>query len=64
MVNYCETLFYKPYLTIILSIPFYGALHQMQLDLKTNALYVNFNLGGATKVNLVLLMMITRYATL
>ena len=63
-VNYLKTFFPKPYLTIILVVPTYNALHQIQLEIKTNALYVHSNLGGATHGHLGLLITNTKYATL
>ena len=63
-VNYHKTFFPKPDLTRILGIPTYNALHQMQLELKSNAVYVHSNIGGATHVHLVLLMKNTTYDTL
>ena len=62
-VNYQETFFLKPYLTRILRIPTYDALHQMKLELKSNALSIHSNLGGGTQGNLGLLMTNTKYAT-
>ena len=64
LVNYCKTLFPKPDPTIILGIPTYNALHQTKIELKTNALSINFNLGGATHVHLILLMAGNKYAIL
>ena len=61
-VNYRETFFPKPDLTRILGIPTYENLHQMQLELKTNALSVHSNLGGATHGHLGLLMTEAQYA--
>ena len=55
-VNYRETFFFKPDLTNIFGIPTYTYLHQIQLELKINALSVHSNLGGVTHVHLVLLM--------
>ena len=63
-LNYCETFFLKPDLTKILIIPTYNAFHQIQLDLKTKALFVHYNLGGATYGNLGLLMTDTKYSTM
>ena len=64
MVNYCETFLLKPDITRIFGIPNYNSFHQIQLELKTNALSVHSNLGGATHIHLVLLMINTKYATL
>ena len=64
MVNYCETFFLKPDTTRIFGIPTYDAFHQIQLELKTNALSVHSNLGVSTHVHLVLLMKNTKYAPL
>ena len=64
MVNYCETFFLKPDITRIFGIPTYNAFHQIQLELKTNALSVHSNLGGATHRHLVLLMTNTKYDTM
>ena len=64
LVNYRETYFTKPDLTRILGIPTYEALHQMQLELKTNALSVHSNLGGAVHGHLGLLMTDVQYALL
>ena len=64
MVNYRETLFPKPDLTRIIGIFTYNAFQPMQLELKTNALFVHSNLGGATHGYLLLLMKNTKYATL
>jgi hypothetical protein len=61
-VNYRETFFPKPDLTRIIGIPTYEALHQMQLELKTNALSVHSNLGGAQHGHLGLLMTAAQYA--
>ena len=63
-VNYQETFLLKPDLIRIIGIPTYDNLHQMQLELKSNALYVHSNLGGGTHGHLGLLMNYTRYATL
>ena len=64
MVNYRETISPKMHLTRILGIPTYDALHQMELDLKINALYFHSNLRGYTHVFLGLLMMNTKYSKL
>lgn len=63
-VSYCESFFCNPDLTRILGIPNYDSLHQMKLELKTNALSVQSNLGSATHGDLRLLMMNTKQATL
>ena len=63
-LNYRETFFLKLDLTRILGNHTYDALHQMQLELKTNALYVHSNLGGATHGHLGIFMMDIKYATL
>ena len=55
-VKYHDTGLTEPDITIILGIPTYDALHQMQLELKTNTLSVHYNLGGSTRGNLILLM--------
>ena len=47
-VNYCDTFFPKLDLNRIIGISTYDTLHQIQLELKTNALSVNSKLGGAT----------------
>ena len=44
-VKYRETFFPKLDLTRILGIHTYDALHQMQLELKTNAISIQSNLG-------------------
>ena len=62
--NYQKTIFPKRDLTRILGIPTYDALHQMQLELNINALYVHSNLGGVTHRHIGLLMTNTKYATL
>ena len=64
MVKYCETFFLKPDITRIFGIPTYDAFHQIQLELKTNALSAHSNLGGATNRHLVLLITNTKYYTL
>jgi hypothetical protein len=61
-INYRETYFPKPDLTRIICIPTYETLHQMQLELKTNALSVHSNLGGAAHGHLGLLMTDAQYA--
>ena len=43
-VNYREAFFLKLDLTRILGIHTYDALHQMQLELKTNAISIHSNL--------------------
>ena len=63
-VKYCNTFFPKQDLTRILGIPTYNDLHQIKLELKTNALSIHSNFGGATHGNLGLLMMNTKYAIL
>ena len=63
-VNYIETFFPKLDLTRILGIPTYDSLHQMQIELKINALYVHSNLGGGTHGHLGLFMTNTKHATL
>ena len=63
-IKYRETFFPKPDLTRILGIPTYDSLHQMQIELKINALYVHSNLGGGTHGHLVLFMTNTKHATL
>ena len=63
-VNYCETFFPKPDFTRILGIPTYDSLRQIQLELKSNSLYVHSNFGGATHGHLKLLMTKTKYAPL
>jgi uncharacterized phage-associated protein len=61
-VNYRETFFPKPDLTRIIGIPTYDTLHQMQLELKSNALSVHSNLGGGAHGHLGLLMTNAQYA--
>ena len=61
-VNYRETFFPKPDLSKILGLPTYDSLHQMQLELKSNALSVHSNLGGGTHGHLGLLMTAAQYA--
>ena len=63
-VNYPETFFLIPDLTIIIGITTYDALHQMHLELKSNALSVHLNLGGATHGNIVIFTTKKKYATL
>ena len=63
-VNYQETFFPKPDLTRILGIPTYNSLHQMQLELNSNALCIQSNLGGGTYGHLGILMTNTKYAIL
>ena len=63
-VNYHEKFLLKPDLTRILGIQTYDSLHQMQLKLKSNALYFHSNLGGGTNGHLGLLITNTKYATL
>ena len=63
MVKYSHNLFLKPYITKILGIPTYGALHQMQLDKKQRSFF-HSNLEGATHGHLEILMTSTKYATL
>ena len=63
-VKYCKTFFSKLDLTRILGILTYGALHQMRLKLKSNALSVHSNIGGGTHRNLVLITTNVKYATL
>ena len=62
-VNYRDTFFPKPDITRILGIPTYDALHQMQLELKTNALSVHSKLWGPTHKTIGLLMINTKYDT-
>ena len=64
MVTYRETFFPISDLTRILVIITYNALHQIQLELQTNSIYVHSNLGGATHGYLQLLTTNTKYATL
>ena len=45
MVTYRETFFPISDLTRILVIITYNALHQIQLELQTNSIYVHSNLG-------------------
>ena len=61
-VNNRETLFPMPNLINILGIPNYESLHQMQLDIKTNALSVYSKLGGGTHEHLGLLITNSHYA--
>ena len=63
-VNYRENFFLKPYLAIILSIPTYDDLHQVQLKLESNYLSVQSNLGGGTHRNIGFLMNNLNYSTL
>ena len=63
-VNYQETFLLKPDLIRIIGIPTYDNLHQMQLELKSNALSFHSNLGGGTYGHLGLLMINMKYATL
>ena len=63
-VNYLKAFFPKPDITITLDIYTYDYLHHMQLELKTNALSVHLNLGGATHGHLELLLTNTKFATL
>ena len=63
-VNYLKSSFPKTDITIILGIPTYDALHQMELEIKTNAISVHSNLGVATHVHLGLFMTDTKYAIL
>ena len=63
-VNYQETFLLKPDLIRIIGIPTYDNLHQMQLELKRNALSFHHKLGGGTHGNLSILMTNTKYAKL
>ena len=63
-VKYRKNFFLKLDITITLGILTYGALHQIQLDLKTNALDVPSNLGGANHGHPRLMMTNTKDATL
>ena len=63
-VNYPETSLPKLDLTRILGILTYDALHQMQLELKSKALSVHFNLGGRTHGHIIILITNTKYTTL
>ena len=63
-VNYQETFFLKPDLTIILSIPTYNDLHQMQLELKSKTLSVQSNLFEGTHGHIGLLITNMKYTTL
>ena len=63
-VNYHETFLPKLDLTRILGIPTYDALHQIKLELKSNALSVHYNLGGVTLGHLGIFMTNAKYATL
>ena len=63
-VNYRGTFQSKLDLTRILGIPTYDTLHQMKLELKSNALSVHYNLGGVTLGHLELFMNNDKYATL
>ena len=62
--SYLEDFFPKPDITRILGIPTYDSLHQIKLELKTNALSIFSNPVGATHGHLGLLMTNTKYATL
>ena len=64
MVNFYETFFPKPDLTIILGTPTYDDLHQMQLEILKNALSIHSNLGYATHGHIGLFMTNTKYAKL
>ena len=64
MVNYHKTVFQKPDLTRVLGIPTYYALHHMQLEIKSNAIYVYSKLGCGNQGNLKRLITNTKYATL
>ena len=64
MVKYRGNLLPRPDLTIILGIPNYDTLHQMQLELKTSALSIHSNLRGATHRHFGILMRDTKHATL
>ena len=63
-VNYRRTFHSKLDLTRILGILTYDALHQMQLELKSKALSVHFNLGGRTHRHIRILITNTKYTTL
>ena len=63
-LNYRKTYFLKPDPRIILGIPTYDALLQIQPELKTNDTSVHSNLRDATHRNLGLLMADTKYDTL
>ena len=59
---YRENFFPNPDLTKIFDIPTYESFHKMQLELKTNAISIHSNLGGAAHGNLVLLITDARYS--
>ena len=61
-VNYRETCFPKPDLTRTPGRPTYESLHNMQLELKANAISVHSNLGGGNHGHLGLLMTDPQYA--
>ena len=63
-VYHHEAFLPKPDITRILGIPTYDAHHQIQIELKNNALSLHYNLGGATCGHPRQLMMNTKYATL
>ena len=62
--KYHTTFLPKPELTRILGVLTYNALHQRYLELKINAIYVHYNLGGSSHGHLGLLMTNTEYAKL
>ena len=61
-VNYRETSFEKPDLTLIIGKPDFETLYQLIIDLRTNALSVHSNLGGGNHGHLGLLMTPVQYA--
>ena len=63
-VNYLENFLPKLDLTRILGILTNDALHQLQLELKINAISVQSKLGEGTHIHLGLFMTNTKYATL
>ena len=63
-VNYCDTFFPKLDITRILGIHTYNVLHQIQLEIKTNAVSVHSNFVGGTHGHFRLFMTNTKYATL
>ena len=60
-VNYRETSFEKPDLTLIIGKPDFETLYQLIIDLRTNALSVHSNLGGGNHGHLGLLMTNQQY---
>ena len=63
-VNYRKAFLPKPNLTRILGTPTYNTLRQIQLELKSNTIFVHSNLVGSTHKHLGIFITNTKYATL